>query len=220
MDLYEVMRTTFAAREFHPEPIPDRALHKILDNARFAPSGGNRQGWSVIGIRDSAIRAKLPGLMKPAASRYLAQRMAGEAPWNTIDATNLTKEEIAAAEAPTAFLEAIANAPTLLAVFVDLRVVASFDQDLERIGVISGGSVYPFIWNILLSARNEGYGGTMTTFITHEEADFQKLLGVPSHYAACALIPMGKPLKQLTKLTRKPVEEFAWIDRFNGDPIR
>ena len=141
MDLYEVMRTTFAAREFQPEAIPDDTLHRILDNARFAPSGGNRQGWRVISIQDAAIRAKLPPLMKPAAGRYLAQRMAGEAPWNTITATKPSEEEIAAVEAPTAFLESISQAPTLRAVFVDLSVVASFDRDLDRVGVISGGSI-------------------------------------------------------------------------------
>jgi nitroreductase len=43
MELYDVMRTTFAAREFADDPLPDATLVKILDNARFAPSGGNRQ---------------------------------------------------------------------------------------------------------------------------------------------------------------------------------
>ena len=44
MDLYEVMRTTFAAREFTDDPVPDEILQRVLENARFAPSGGNRQG--------------------------------------------------------------------------------------------------------------------------------------------------------------------------------
>ena len=39
MDLYEVMRTAFAAREFTDEPISDEVLYRILDHARFAPSG-------------------------------------------------------------------------------------------------------------------------------------------------------------------------------------
>ena len=41
MDLYDVMRTTAAVREFTDDPLPDDVLHRILDNARFAPSGGN-----------------------------------------------------------------------------------------------------------------------------------------------------------------------------------
>ena len=52
MELYDVMRTTFSAREFTADPLPDEILFKILDRARFAPSGGNRQGWRVIVVRD------------------------------------------------------------------------------------------------------------------------------------------------------------------------
>ena len=34
-----------------------------------------------------------------------------------------------------------------------------------------------------------------------------------------ALIPLGKPVKQLTKLSRKPVDEFAFSERYDGDPL-
>ena len=43
MDLYDVMTTTFASRDFTDEPLPDDTLFRMLDRARFAPSGGNRQ---------------------------------------------------------------------------------------------------------------------------------------------------------------------------------
>ncbi|CPZ72537.1 Probable nitroreductase [Mycobacteroides abscessus] len=51
MELYDVMRTTFAAREFTRDPLPDKVLDRILDNARFAPSGGNRQAGHVIVVK-------------------------------------------------------------------------------------------------------------------------------------------------------------------------
>ena len=56
MELYEVMRTTFAAREYTGESINDEILYAILENARFAPSGGNRQGNRVIVVRDDNTR--------------------------------------------------------------------------------------------------------------------------------------------------------------------
>jgi nitroreductase len=56
MELYEVMRTTGAVREFTGEPLPDEVLERILENARFAPSGGNRQGSRVIVVRDTQTR--------------------------------------------------------------------------------------------------------------------------------------------------------------------
>ena len=104
-------------------------------------------------------------------------------------------------------------------VFVDLRLVASFDSDLPRVGVISGASVYPFVWNILLAARDLGYGGTITTFPAGAEAEVQELFGMPSYMAAAALVPLGRPTKQLTKLKRNAVEELATIDRADGAPL-
>jgi nitroreductase len=216
MDLYDVMRTTFAARQFIDEPVPDAVIHKILDNARFAPSGGNRQGWRVIVARDQGTRDALPELIRPTMQRYVAQVQAGEAPWNTINPTALSDEQIAATEVPEPMIQALTQAPVLLFVFLDLAVAASFDQHLDRVGVISGGSVYPFVWNILLSARNEGYGGTPTTFAAAKEDELKALLGVPDQYAFATMIPLGKPVKQLTRLTRKPVEAFATLERFDG----
>src|SRR5256712_13860645 len=89
MVIQEAMRTTFAAREFTDEPLPDDVLFDILDRARFAPSGGNRQGWHVIVVRDRATREALAALATPAAKRYTAQREAGENPWNPVDPTSL-----------------------------------------------------------------------------------------------------------------------------------
>ena len=63
MELYDVMRTTFAAREFTEDPVPDATLRLILENARFAPSGGNRQGWKVVVVRDPKTRAALPPII-------------------------------------------------------------------------------------------------------------------------------------------------------------
>src|SRR5213594_5119048 len=73
MELYDVMQTTFAAREFTDDPLPDATLFKILDRARFAPSGGNRQGWRVIVVRERATREAIAALTAPAAKRYAAQ---------------------------------------------------------------------------------------------------------------------------------------------------
>ena len=216
MDLYTVMRTTFSAREFLDGPIPNDVLKRIFDNARFAPNGGNRQGWRVIVVQEQAHRNSLASLIEPTYRRYLAQVEAGENPWNTVIPTKLTNKQLDEQRMPKGLIERLVNAPTLLLVLVDLRVVASIDSELNRIGVISGASIYPFVWNILLAARNEGYGGTLTTFVVGEEPKVRKIFGIPDHYAVCAMLPMGKPKKQLTKLRRKPVEEFVTFDNFNG----
>lgn len=219
MELYEVMRTTFAARRFTDAPVDDAMLYQILDNARFASSGGNRQGWHVIVVRDAAVKRALGDLAEPAARRYAAQVAAGEQPWNSIDATAVDDVTVADTGAPPVLTEPLAAAPVVLVVCVDLKVVASLDQYLDRVGVISGGSVYPFAWNIQLAARNEGLGTTITTLPVAREPELQMLLGIPEHVAVAALMPLGEPVRQLTKLRRGPVEGFATLDRFDGAPL-
>ncbi|MGI9613470.1 MAG: nitroreductase family protein [Acidimicrobiales bacterium] len=220
MELYDVMRTTFAARDFTDDPVPDEVLHRIFDNARFAPSGGNRQGQKVIVVRDPDRKKKLGLLCDPALRVYDKQRQAGEFPWNTIIPTKIDVEE--ARNTPSEALpifRAMDDVPVVLVVTVDLRRVASTDKELDRIGVSSGGSIYPFAWNIVLAARNEGYGGTMTTLIASAEPEVQELLDLEPFEAVAALIPIGKPVKQLTKLRRVAVEEFAFRESGKGEPF-
>ncbi len=216
MELYDAMRTTFAARDFTGEPVPDDVLHRILDHARFAPNGGNRQGWHVIVVRDPAKRAALGTLMEPAVKRYLAEMMSGANPWNTVAPAALDPSVIDATPVPPGFIDRLVHAPVLLLVTVDLSVVAAMDQHLTRIGVVPGGSIYPFVWNILLAARNEGLGGVLTTFLVSQEPKVKALFGIPDNHALAAMLPIGKPVKQLTRLKRKPVAEFATVDAFDG----
>ncbi len=219
MELYDVMRTTAAVREFTADPLPDEVLASILENARFAPSGGNRQGAQVLVVRDRGTREALAELTLPGARRYTAQRIAGEGPWNPVAPSGPSAQEIAATEVPGSFTAPLLEAAVVLVVCVDLRVVAAVDQDLDRVGLVSGASVYPLVWNILLAARNEGFGGTITTMAVAEEPAVKQLLGIPEPYAVACVVPMGKPVKQLTKLTREAVADLARRETWNGGPF-
>ena len=219
MELYDVMTTTFSGRDFTDEALPDDVLYKILDRARFAPSGGNRQGWRVVIVRDRKTREGLARATEPAAKRYAAQVQAGENPWNTIDRIKVDAATIASTPPPPRLIEPVLKAAAVLVICVDLKVVASMDSELSRVGVISGASIYPFAWNILLAARQEGYAGTITTLAAAQEPAVQALLGLPDHVALAAVMPLGRPVKRLTKLKRKPVAEFAMLERWGGPPL-
>jgi nitroreductase len=220
MELHDVMRTTPATREFTDDPLTDETVARILDAARFAPSGGNRQGWRVIVVRDRRTRQALAELSAPAAKRYAAQLQVGENPWNTIDPTGVDAATVARTPAPDRLTEPFVRAPVVLVVCVDLKVVAATDHLLDRVGIVGGASVYPFAWNILLAARQEGFGGTITTLAVAEEAKLQELLGIPRHVAVAAVMPLGRPLKPLTRLKRKTVAEFAMLERWDGERLR
>lgn len=219
MELYDALRTTAAIRHFTDDPLADETLRTILDNARFAPSGGNRQGTQIVVVRDDATRRVLVELTEPPVRRYMAQRLAGENPWNTVDPSGVTDEQVAATDVPGDFTQPLLTAPVVLVVCVDLRVVAALDQHLDRIGIVGGASVYPLVWNILLAARNEGYGGTITTMAVAEEPRLKELLGIPAPYAVACVVPLGKPAHQPTKLSRVDVAELTHRERWDGGSL-
>ncbi len=222
MDFLEVARTTFAAREFTDDPVPDDVLYRIFDTARFAPSGGNRQGWKVIAVRDPRVKQRLGELCWPAMRVAAAQMRAGEVYWQSVTTTAVDISAAASDESlPIAIpmFEHLEDVPVVCVVAVDLNVVASMDQYLDRVGVVSGASIYPMAWNALMAARNEGFGGTLTTLLASQEPAVQELLGLESYEAVAAMLTIGRPPKQLSKLSRKPVEEFVFVDHADGEPL-
>ncbi len=227
MDLIEALRTTGAAREYSDEPVGDEVVYRLLDTARNAPNGGNRQAWKVIVLRDRELRRRLRDLYLGGWYEYLAQAQAGLCPWAPITDKDAERKAVAGAAAisaaasagPGGFAEHLDDVPVLLVLLADLRKLAAVDRDLDRYTLVGGASIYPFAWSLLLAARAEGLGGVMTTMATRREPEVRALLGVPDEFAVAATIALGKPQHQPKKLRRLVVEDFATVDRFDGPPF-
>lgn len=213
MELYEAMTTTPAVRQFTQEDVPDSVLYRVLDHARFASNGGNRQGWRVIVVRDPATKTRLWELYQPGAEAYRKEQLAkAEAAGN--------ERAIAQYSRTGTFRDQRLDlAPLFLLVLVDINAMAITDKDLERPSIIGGGSVYPFVQNLMLGLRAEGYGSVLTTLICPEEPAVKALLGIPDEFAIAGLLPVGRPANDLTRLKRRPVEAFAMRERFDGDAL-
>ena len=219
-DLIQTLRTTAAVRDFLPDEVPDDTLARILDTARFAPSGGNRQGWRVVVVKDPEKRRRLRDLYLPGWYQYLAMRAVGLTPWAPV--TDFAKERNAVADAQpiaTGFADHLDEVPVLLALFADLRALAAVDRDGDRYQFVGGASVYPFAWNLLLAARAEGLAGVITTMPVLEEHAVKELFDAPDELALAAVIALGKPVKQVSKLTRAAVEDFTTVDSLRGRPF-
>lgn len=212
--MIELLRTTGAARRFTAERVEPAVVHQLLDDARFAPSGGNRQPWKVAVIEDRTLRRRLGDLMQPVWDAYMA-RPADITPFNAIDDV----EPLSIEHVDNELLDSIEDIPVVLVVAADLRLLALMDDVLERVAVTGGASIYPFCWSILLSAHSRGLGGVMTTFLSRVEPAAASFLALPEHHALAATIFLGIPEYQSSKLRREPVTSFTTIDRFDGEPF-
>ncbi|MGH8933308.1 MAG: nitroreductase family protein [Egibacteraceae bacterium] len=221
MELYEVMRTTPATRAFRETPVPDSVLYRMLDHARFAPSGGNRQGWRVVVVKDPALRRRVRDLYQLGWRECVAHASKGLIPFAPREhgrwpAPAVNLERARETPAPNPFADHLDVVPVLLLLCVDLGVLACVDNGLDRQSIVGGASIYPFGHNLLLAARNEGLGGVMTSVLARQEPAVRELIELPDGYALAALIALGYPQREIAKLSRRPVEEFTTIDRFGG----
>jgi nitroreductase len=215
MELTAALRSTGSSREFTDRQVDDATIAAILDDARFAPSGGNRQPWRVAVVHDASIRRQLADLMNPVWYEYLGEsQVAPGAPFAFGRSTGASP-----IEAPNPLLDEIEDVPAVLAIAADLNKIALMDGDAGRPPMSGGASVYPFCWSILLAARARGLGGVMTTFLSRAESGAAPVLGLPADHALVATIFLGYPVHQVTRLGRRPVATFTTIDRFDGEAM-
>jgi len=221
------MRTTPSVREFTDDPVPDDVLYDILDDARFAPNGGNRQAWHVIVVREPRTKERIAELYELGMREYVGHLNVGLVPFVASEAYQRNPPagpsrpavDLQAARSdplPNGFPRYLAIVPVLVVVTLDLTKVAAVDSGLDRLSIAAGASVYPFAHNILLAARARGYGGHFTSVLSRQEPELRKLLDVPDEQILATMLPLGKPVKVVTKLRRLPVEEFTRLESARG----
>lgn len=199
MDIYEAIYTTRAMRRLKPDPIPHDVQARILDAAIRAPHIG--EGWRFILVDDPQIKSQLAPLY-----RQGFERMVGGPP-----------EEVFAEVLKT-------DTPMRRVVRSGLYLVNHFDQvPLLLIGfgrTKEGAGVYPALQNVMLAARAEGIGSTLTGFLQSYFAnEVMEILGVPKDagWYMHGVVPMGYPLGKWGVGARKPVHEVAARNGWEGD---
>ncbi|MGH2875199.1 MAG: nitroreductase family protein [Solirubrobacteraceae bacterium] len=223
--LYEVMRGAPSTRRFTEEPVAREPLERALDGARFAPSGGNRQGWRVIVVTDPALRRRLRELyaepwdeyMVATGGRALLDAAAAAEPGAT-PPDGVTAGRLRGLRAADEYARTFDAVPVHLVVCADLGALAVTDAKLDRQSIVGGASVYPFVQNLLLALRHEGLGTAFTTLLVPAEQAVRELLAIPDGFAVAGHISVGwrtDPWPQ--RLSRRPVSEFAFGERF-GEP--
>jgi nitroreductase len=59
MDVREAIARRYSVRAYSDQPVDEAALTAVLEAARLAPSGSNRQPWRFVVVRDAALRTRL-----------------------------------------------------------------------------------------------------------------------------------------------------------------
>jgi nitroreductase len=210
VDLIEAMTTTGTCRYFRPDPLPDDVLIRAFGAARFAPQGGNVQPVRWIVVRDAGRRRALAGLYAPLWREYMDALRArfpelGSLPRALADADDFARH--------------FADVPALLVCCVRMDRLLATDDQLGRLSIVGGASVYPFVQNLCLALRAEGIGTAITTLLCRVEDEVRELLAIPADLGTACHVAAGYPARQWPRrLRRLPVSATVFAERF-GDAI-
>ena len=211
MDLYEAMSTLRAVRRLKPDPIPDDVLQRIFTAATWAPTGGNRQPWRIVAVRDGSKKLALATLYRPHWAKYIEGYRAQTA---MLSAEQQRKSERTVA-AGNYLASHLHEAPVIAVFCFNPASMTITDKDQPRPSVVGGGSVYPAVQNLLLACRAEGLGCVLTTLLCIEDAKVRALLELPDGWHTCAHVPIGYPVGGgHGKINRRSVEKMVFTDTF------
>ena len=59
LTVMEAIQRRRSIRQFKPDPVPDELINQMLEAARLAPSGGNRQPWRFQIIKEGVLKERL-----------------------------------------------------------------------------------------------------------------------------------------------------------------
>lgn len=214
--LYEVMRCAPSTRRFTDEPVDPEVLRRVLANARFAPSGGNRQGWRVVVVTDPQLRRRLRELYEPGWEAY-TERTGMRALLDS--GQGVAPGRLRMLQLADEYAHTFDQVPVHLVICAQIDALAIVDRSLARPSIVGGASIYPFVQNILLGLRAEDLGAAFTTILAPAEDAVRELLEIPEGVALAGHISVGRRADPWpSRLSRRPVEEFAFAERF-GEPF-
>jgi nitroreductase len=195
MSLFDAIHSQRAIRHFSEQPVSDDAVEMMLNAAICAPSGGNRQPWRFVVIRDATIKRRL-------GQWYLSAWQAATADMGALTQPYRHGVELA---------QQMETVPVLILACID------HGEAGPRQGLLTqGASIYPAVQNLLLAARALGLGTVLTTLHTQYEREIKALLHIPDTVETAALIPVGYPAAgaRFGRARRTPLSEVVFHDRW------
>lgn len=209
---YSLLSTTRSIRRISDAPVPDEVLERVLQAAVWAPSGGNRQPWRVIVVRDRDVKQALSDLYVEEWATYVDFNLA-KVPDQSPETLERVRRQF---DTGGALAAGLAEVPVVCVFVHDPSMLYVTDAGLGRHPVVGGASLYPAVQNLLLAARAEGLGGVITTLLCRRETEMRAVLSLPDQWAVHAVVPLGSPKGRHGPLRRAPLDEMVFRDRWGN----
>ena len=177
-------------RRLKTEPVADELVDQILAAGVAAPSGGNRQNWSFIVVRDAEIKKRIQVFYQRAFDEVIGPHYATSKPPPGVSQEKYQRQHQSVAYLTEHFHEA------------PVWIVACLNTGDQTPNRGSGASIYPAVQNMLLAARALGLGATLTTRHLLHGGEVDEILRLPEGVRSYAIVPIGYPIGNFGPVSR------------------
>ena len=188
--LLKLVKERRSIRRFKPDPIPDEYVDKIIEVARWAPSGFNMQPWEFVVVKEPYVKERLIEYVDQywmlAKSMEATREPWQGKPWSTSGVRNAGMD--------------YTTAPVLIILFGDTRTNAGLPMgaryDPNRCRTIFTSSLASAFLYMHLAATTLGLASQWVSAITTPYAAcmVKDLLGIPAEMEPYDMAPVANRL--------------------------
>ena len=207
----ELLKSRRSIRAYKPDPIPDEYIQKIIEAARWAPSGGNSQPWEFVVIKRKDLKDKIAELFMKCVK--------------VVREAELTREK----EMRVPSLErevaepGFKSAPVLIVLCGDPRVNEAFPLAVfQKLGneVFISNLASAFLC-MHLAAKSLGLGSQWVSAAGgFMEDDLKKLLNIPEGIKIYDMMAVGYPAYSMGPRSPRSIEEMTHYDQYDHTKLR
>jgi nitroreductase len=213
----ELVKARRSVRKFKPDPIPDGDIKKIVEAARWAPSGFNSQLWEFVVVKKPELRKRIAEII----AGGFGETMKSTAPAGGTAASEGMAQPTASVGGAASTIPsgsnmmAFANAPVFILLLGDTRVrpygPPFDDQRWLSVYLPSLAIAYQ---HMALAATSLDLGSQWVSTINQPGVPEQvrSLLGIPKEMVFFDMFVVGYPDMEPTEKKMRPLEEMLHFD--------
>ncbi len=206
-NLLELIKKRRTIRKFRSGPIPDEYVDKIIEAARWAPSGGNSQPWEFIVVKKQELRNKIIELIGEGYGSLEAKMEATREP------------ELRFHFAPPGFV----RAPVFIILCGNPRTKETYPVAAQARGdsIFNSSLANAFLY-MQLAVTSLGLGAQWVSAIAVPYVQYltKKLLGIPMEMEFYDMMAVGYPDMEPGPRLVRAREEMVHYDYYNKDLCR
>jgi nitroreductase len=214
-DFLKLVKSRRTIRRFKSDPVPDEYVDKIIEAARWAPSGFNLQPWEFVVIRDKKLKDAIVNWVHD-YHKLIMKTESTRAPWQRVPQRPSHDPEMDYRNAPV-FILLLGDTRTLQGLPMAMRV------DLERRQTIYASTLANAYLYMALAAHTLGLASEWVSSVAtaYPHCLVKDLLGIPPEMEIYDMMAIGYPAYKLTsrKLLRDK-EKMVHYDYCGADDFR